>query len=232
MPNRSSHDASEYSFGQSKSMPGQALRALRVPRARSRIAAKVRRTPIAGGDPSREPQWSSNAWLAKNGGAESSDRNSALFEPPGVHSQAPASLVASSMAARPCRATVFRANSAEAKAGFLPTRMREPKPPFAGLARAGRPAQTIQSRQQSWLSAVVGVSYMRPILQVNRSPPRPPVRGDLPQHSGRPPSDPWLSGSIASYVYVGSCNCGCVGKTIGRPAKTPARKSAAASKGK
>src|SRR5262249_21279166 len=40
-------------------------------------------------------------------GAETSDRTRAHFEPPDVHPQAPANLVASSMAVRPCRAPVF-----------------------------------------------------------------------------------------------------------------------------
>jgi hypothetical protein len=123
-------------------------------------------------------------------GAESSDRNTAHL-PPGVHSPAPANLVGFLDAGTSLPGHGFSGTPPTETTGILPTPKPKPNPHFAGIALAGMPTQAIQSSQQSWLSAVAGVSYMRPVSQVNRSRRVYRLCGGLPRQTFRPPSPPF-----------------------------------------
>ena len=118
-------------------------------------------------------------------GAESSDRKTAR-PPPGVHSPAPANLVGFLDGGASLPGHGFYGPFPVKTAGILPTPNPETNPHAAGIVSAGEPTQTIQSRQQSWSSAVVGLSYKRPDLQVNRSPRNRPHSSGLPRQALRP----------------------------------------------
>ena len=117
-------------------------------------------------------------------GAESSDRKTAR-PPPGVHSPAPANLVGFLDGGASLPGHGFYGPFPVKTAGILPTPKPETNPHTAGIVSAGEPTQTIQSRQQSWLSAMVGVSYMGPLSQVNRSRRVSRLHGQLPRRTSR-----------------------------------------------
>ena len=156
--------------------------------ARVHNAVGITRRTIAGGVPPTGTAIVQQLMAGKELGAESSDRNTARL-PPGVHSPAPANLVGFLDAGTSLPGHGFSGTPPTETTGILPTPMPKPNPHFAGIALAGMPTQAIQSSQQSWLSAVAGVSYMRPVSQVNRSRCVHRLCGGLPRQT-LPPSPP------------------------------------------